>query len=63
MIRVIQLKSQNNKLLGICGSVFVIAEARDVLVFEEPRDSDYIFKVEGCNLRHDQDNIFLANLH
>lgn len=54
--RAIQLASQNNEVLVICGSVFIMAEAREALGFDEPRDSDYISEVAGCNLRHGQEN-------
>lgn len=51
-----ELASNNNEILVICGSVFLMAEAREALGFEEPRDSEYIAEVAGANLRHGQEN-------
>ena len=33
-----------------------MSEAREALNFEEPRDSQYVAEVAGCNLRHGQEN-------
>ena len=50
--------SNNNtrEILVICGSVFLMAEAREALGFEEPRDSQYIAQVSGAGTRHGQEN-------
>lgn len=43
------------EVLIVCGSVFLMAEAREALGFEEPRDSDYIAEVAGAGVRHSQE--------
>ena len=52
----LQLAAEGNELLVVCGSVFLMAEAREALGFDEPRDSEYIAEVAGANLRHGQEN-------
>jgi dihydrofolate synthase/folylpolyglutamate synthase len=52
----LQLAAEGNELLIVCGSVFLMAEAREALGFDEPRDSEYIAEVAGANLRHGQEN-------
>ena len=47
---------ENDEILVVCGSVFVMAEAREALGFEEPRDSAYIAEVAGAGVRHGQEN-------
>jgi len=37
-----ELALQNNELLVVCSSVFLMAEAREALGIDEPRDSDYL---------------------
>ena len=54
--KALQLATINNEVLIICGSVFIMAEAREALGFEEPKDSDCISEVAGANLRHGQEN-------
>jgi len=51
-----ELALQNNELLVVCGSVFLMAEAREALGFDEPRDSDYIAEMAGAGVRYAQDN-------
>jgi dihydrofolate synthase/folylpolyglutamate synthase len=46
----------NGEILVICGSVFLMAEAREALGFDEPRDSDYIAEMAGSGIRHGQEN-------
>ena len=52
----LELAKQRNEILVVCGSVFLMAEAREALGFEEPRDSEYIAEVAGAHLRHGQEN-------
>jgi dihydrofolate synthase / folylpolyglutamate synthase len=44
-----------NEVLVVCGSVFLMTEAREALGFDEPRDSRYIAEVAGAHLRHGQE--------
>lgn len=46
----------NDEILVVCGSVFLMAEARQALGFDEPRDSDYIAEMAGAGVRHGQEN-------
>jgi dihydrofolate synthase / folylpolyglutamate synthase len=43
-------------ILVVCGSVFLMAEAREALGFDEPRDSPYIAELAGSGVRHAQEN-------
>jgi len=52
----LRLAAESDELLVVCGSVFLMAESREALGFDEPRDSDYIAEVAGANLRHGQEN-------
>ena len=52
----LELANQRKEILVICGSVFLMAEAREVLGFDEPRDSDVIAEVAGAGVRHGQEN-------
>ena len=56
VLKALQLAKENGEILIICGSVFLMAEAREALGFDEPRDSAYVAEVAGCNLRHGQEN-------
>mmetsp|Transcript_3441 Transcript_3441/g.6496 ORF Transcript_3441/g.6496 Transcript_3441/m.6496 type:complete len:211 (-) Transcript_3441:242-874(-) len=49
------LAEENDEMLVVCGSVFLMAEAREALGIDEPRDSKYIAEVAGANLRHGQE--------
>jgi folylpolyglutamate synthase/dihydrofolate synthase len=51
----LRLAEENDEMLVICGSVFLMAEAREALGINEPRDSKYIAEVAGANLRHGQE--------
>jgi dihydrofolate synthase / folylpolyglutamate synthase len=42
--------------LVVCGSVFLMAEARQVMGIDEPRDSAYISAVAGAGVRYAQEN-------
>jgi dihydrofolate synthase/folylpolyglutamate synthase len=46
----------NNEILVVCGSVFLMAEAREALGFDEPRDSAYIAEVAGAGAKNAQEN-------
>jgi len=47
---------ENGEILVVCGSVFLMAEAREALGFDEPRDSEYIAAMAGAGVRHGQEN-------
>ena len=49
-------KEQPGEILVVCGSVFLMAEAREALGFDEPRDSDAIAEVAGAGTRNTQEN-------
>jgi hypothetical protein len=46
----------DSDILVVCGSVFLMAEAREALGFDEPRDSPYIAELAGAGVRHGQEN-------
>ena len=48
--------SQGGEILVVCGSVFLMAEAREALGFDEPRDSACIAELAGAGVRHGQEN-------
>lgn len=50
-----EMAREKKEILVVCGSVFLMAEAREALGFDEPRDSDYIAEVAGAHLRHGQE--------
>lgn len=49
-------QKQSGEILVVCGSVFLMAEAREALGFDEPRDSDAIAEVAGAGIRNTQEN-------
>lgn len=51
-----ELAAEKKEMLVVCGSVFLMAEAREALGFDEPRDSEYIAEVAGAGVRHGQEN-------
>jgi dihydrofolate synthase/folylpolyglutamate synthase len=51
-----ELSAEKKEILIVCGSVFLMAEAREALGFDEPRDSAYIAEVAGAGVRHGQEN-------
>jgi dihydrofolate synthase/folylpolyglutamate synthase len=51
-----QLAKDNNEILVLCGSVFLMSEAREALGIDEPRDSKVIAEVAGAGSRHGQEN-------
>jgi dihydrofolate synthase/folylpolyglutamate synthase len=48
----------DNSLVIICGSVFIMSQARLALGIDEARDSDYIAEEAGANLRKDMQEHF-----
>ncbi len=44
------LAEKNNEILVVCGSVFLMSEAREALGIQEPRDSKFITSVAGSGL-------------
>ena len=54
--RALNMAKESRETLVVCGSVFIMAEAREALGFDEPRDSDYIAEVAGAGVRHGQEN-------
>ena len=52
----LRLAAENEEILIVCGSVFLMSEAREAMGIDEPRDSDYIAEVAGCNLKNSQEN-------
>ena len=49
-------KETKGEVLIICGSVFLMAEAREAIGINEPRDSNYIAEMAGAGIRHTQEN-------
>ena len=47
---------ENGECLVVCGSVFLMAETREALGIDEPRDSDYIAEMAGAGVRYAQEN-------
>jgi len=54
--KALKLATENNEMLVICGSVFIMADAREKLGIVEPRDSDVIAEVAGAGMRSSQEN-------
>lgn len=52
----LELASASGEILVVCGSVFIMSEAREALGYEEPRDSVYISEVAGINFKNTQEN-------
>jgi len=52
----VKLAAERNEILVVCGSVFVMAEAREVLGYDEPKDSDCIAEMAGAGFRYTQEN-------
>lgn len=49
-------KENDGEILVVCGSVFLMAETREALGFDEPRDSECITEMAGSGIRHGQEN-------
>jgi len=54
--KALELAAKNDELLVVCGSVFIMADAREELGIIEPRDSDVIAEVAGAGMRNSQEN-------
>ena len=52
----LQLAAKNDELLVVCGSVFLMSDAREELGIVEARDSTVIAQVSGAGLRSTQEN-------
>lgn len=52
----LETSKAKDEVLVVCGSVFLMAEAREALGFDEPRDSEYISEMAGAGIRHGQEN-------
>jgi dihydrofolate synthase / folylpolyglutamate synthase len=46
----------NHEIVVVCGSVFLMAETREAMHLDEPRDSPYIAELAGAGVRHGQEN-------
>jgi dihydrofolate synthase/folylpolyglutamate synthase len=51
----LDLARDNGEILVVCGSVFLMADARERLGFVEPKDSDCISEVAGAHFRNSQE--------
>lgn len=51
-----RLAKENCEILIVCGSVFLMAESRQALRIDEPRDTEVIAEVAGAGLRSSQEN-------
>jgi dihydrofolate synthase/folylpolyglutamate synthase len=49
-------KDERGEVVIVCGSVFIMAEAREALGFEEPRDSPAILEVAGSHLKSTEEH-------
>mmetsp|Transcript_37519 Transcript_37519/g.57199 ORF Transcript_37519/g.57199 Transcript_37519/m.57199 type:complete len:506 (+) Transcript_37519:42-1559(+) len=47
----LELTAEKDEVLVVCGSVFLMAEARKALGYDEPRDSDCISEMSGCHIK------------
>jgi len=57
VLNALELSKENEgEILVVCGSVFLMAETREALGIDEPRDSDYIIEMAGAGIRHTQEN-------
>ena len=52
----LQLTAKNDEIVVICGTVFIMADAREELGIVEPRDSAVIAGVTGAGFRSSQEN-------
>ena len=52
----LDLAAKNDEIVIICGSVFIMADAREELGIIEPRDSRVIAEVSGAGMRSSQEN-------
>lgn len=56
--KALKMAAENNETLIICGTVFIMADARETLGIVEPRDSDVISEVAGAGMRSSQENFY-----
>lgn len=56
VVEALATAKNQKEVLVVCGSVFLMAEAREALGFDEPRDSDFIAEMAGAGTRHGQEN-------
>jgi dihydrofolate synthase/folylpolyglutamate synthase len=56
VMNAMSISRECNEILVVCGSVFLMAEAREALGFDEPKDSSYIAEMAGAGVRHGQEN-------
>jgi len=49
--KALELAAEKNEMVVICGSVFIMADARETVGIIEPRDSAVISEMAGANLR------------
>ena len=61
VLEAMELAKDNDEILVVCGSVFLMSEARETLGIDEPRDSEHISEVAGAGSRNGQENF--ANTH
>jgi dihydrofolate synthase/folylpolyglutamate synthase len=54
--KALKMAAENNETLIICGTVFIMADARERLGIVEPRDSHVISAVAGAGMRSSQEN-------
>jgi len=50
------LAKENNELLVVCGSAFIMSEVREALGYDEPRDTQLISQVLGRQFKHGQEH-------
>ena len=54
----LNLAAGSEEIVVVCGSVFLMANAREAVGIKEPRDSEFIAKEAGANLRKDMQEHF-----
>ncbi|GMI22128.1 hypothetical protein TrCOL_g12457 [Triparma columacea] len=54
----LSLAAGEGEIVVVCGSVFLMANAREAVGIKEPRDSEFIAKEAGANLRKDMQEHF-----
>ena len=54
--KALEIAARNDEIVIICGSVFIMADAREELGIVEPRDSRVIAEVSGAGMRSSQEN-------
>lgn len=52
----LQLAAANDEIVVVCGTVFIMADAREELGIIEPRDNEVIADVAGAGFRSSQEN-------